>query len=519
MRGPGPPRGRLLKPAPSLVPLTAILFAAAGCLTTPDVGPKDTLDGPYAFAEDWWEHVLPSSATDPDHKHDDRSHHAGLTTPNFATLGWDPLETETFESSATGMGCGGAVTREDGRRLAVVHSIATTVSFVVADITDPEHPVMQGEYYLPNAVVWDADISADGNHVLIGAYPPGPIFGRDVTLPIPSTGAPAWAQGHDALVLFRDACTGAVVEVGPVHYLPGPAIVMVGIHDPANPQFEQYVPQPVIGPHSVGSQVIDGVVYATSSVTNLVHQGSYYTIFEIVESPAGGLLEPRWAFETPGRATELNGHTDVFLHKHPITGDLLAHLANWDGYYVFDLSSPAPMQVSEWHDGDAGNVHTTYPFPTLRDGKQLIAVGQEVGEPAELPSGWVYILDITDPANPTEVSRWTLPVKPKWDDGGLQFSPHYVAVLDDTMFVANYHGGLWAVDITDLAKPEAIGIFVPDRDAPKAYGNGDFGPSIEDVIVDPETRILTTWDNAGGVYQLTFDATLKAPRAPAWKSA
>jgi hypothetical protein len=501
-----------------------VLLAAstllAGCLTTPDVGPKGAVDDPKAFAADWWEHAIPSSITVDNHEHNNRSHHAGITTPNFATIGWDPLETETFGASLTGMGCGGAVTRADGRRLAVVHSIATTVSFVVADITDAAQPQMLGEYYLPNAVVWDADISADGNHVLIGAYPPGPIFGRDPSLPIPPTTGPAWARGHTGMVLYRDACSGAVVELGPLHYLPGPAIVMVGIHDPSMPEFEQYVPQPVIGPHSVGSQEIDGVVYATSSVTNLVHKASYYTVFEIVDTPAGGVLETRWAFETPGDPPleAFNGHTDVFLHKHPKTGQLLGHLANWNGYYIWDLSGPIALPLSEWMDGDAGNVHTTYPFPFLRDGRQYIAVGQEVDEPRELPSGWIYLLDITDPTKPTEVSRWTLPVKPKWDDKGLQFSPHYVAVLNHTMFVANYHGGLWAVDITDLAKPEAIGIFVPDRDAPNAYGNGAYGPSIEDVIVDPTTGLLTTWDNAGGVYQLTFDATMEAPRAPAWQT-
>jgi len=498
-----------------VVPILVAVFLAAGCLSPSNVNPKDAKDEAVAFAEDWWQHAIPSSLTVEDHDHGNRSQHAGITTPNFHEIGWDPLETSTFGTTLVGMGCGGAVTREDGRRLAVVHSIATTVSFVVADITIPQLPKMLGEFYLPNAVVWDADISADGNHVLIGAYPPGPLFGRDVTPPA----APWWALGHTNMVLYRDACTGQVVETGPANYLPGPAIVMVGIHDPANPKFEQYVLQPVIGPHSVGSQKIGDKVYATSSVTNLIHQGSYYTIFEVVPGVGGALLEPRWAFETPGMATELNGHTDVFLQEHPLTHKLLAHLANWDGYYVYDLSTPKPTQVGVWKDGDAGNVHTTYPLPSLRDGKQYVLVGQEVGEPKDLPSGYVYILDITDPAKPTEVGRWTLPIKPKWDDGGLQFSPHYVSVLGNTMFVANYHGGLWAVDITDMTKPEAIGIFVPDRESPKAYGNGHYGPSIEDVVVDETTGLITTWDNSGGVYQLHFDATIAAPHAPAWASA
>lgn len=502
--------------ARALSPILTILVIA-GCVT-----PGSSVDpqsAPGEVAAEWWVNAIPSTLVDPQHDHSVRAQHAGLTTANFEVLGWDPLVTSTFGTSLTGMGCGGTVTREDGMRLAVVHSISTTVSFVVADVTDPAAPKMLGEFYLPNAVVWDADISADGNHVLIGAYPPGPLFGRDVTLPVPGAlGAPQWAANALGMVQFRNACTGEVTAVGPPNYLPGPAIVMVGIQDPTNPTFESYVPQPVIGPHSVGSQMIDGTLYATSSVTNLVHSGSYYTIFTIEANQ----LVPYTVIQTPGVVgpMELNGHTDVFLHKHPASGAVLAYLANWNGMYVYDITTPAATEVSSWFD--AGSVHTTYPFPFLVDDKQYLLVGQEVGEPTDLPSGWIYILDVTDPATPTEIGRWTLPIKVPWMDkddqsSGLTLSPHYVAVLNQTMFVSNYHGGLWAVDISNMAEPAAVGIFVPDRMSPANYGEAEsYGPSIEDVIVDLETGILTTWDGAGGVYNLRFHEEMPTVAAPRW---
>lgn len=489
------------------------LLVLAGCVTpASDVQAQDAL-GAGEVAAGWWERAVPSSLTDEEHDHNDRAQHAGLTTPNFEVLGWDPLVTEQYGTTLTGMGCGGAVTREDGLKLAIVHSISTDVSFVVADVTDPLAPRMVGEFYLPNAVVWDADITADGMHVLIGAYPP--IFGDPTpVLPVPpARSAPLWATPALGMIQFRDACSGEVKAIGPPNYLPGPAIVMAGIQDPTDPVFESYVLQPVVGPHSVGSQIIDGVLYATSSVTNLVHSGSYYSIFTI----EGDQLVPYSVIQTPGivAPTDLNGHTDVFLQKHPVTGAVLAYLANWDGMYIYDVSTPAAVEVSRWYD--AGSVHTTFPFPTLVDDKQYLVVGQEVGEPDDLPSGWIYILDVTDPASPTEVGRWTLPVKPKWDDGGLQFSPHYVAVLNDTMFVSNYHGGLWAVDISDVSAPAAIGLFVPDRMSPVNYdGAKSYGPGVEDVIVDPETSVLTTWDGAGGVYQLRFHDEMPAVPAPRW---
>jgi hypothetical protein len=487
-------------------------LAFAGCVTpASDVETQSASEG--AIAANWWENAVPSSLTDEEHDHADRSQHANLTTANFEVLGWDPLVTEAYGTTLTGMGCGGAVTREDGMKLAIVHSISTDVSFVVADVTDPAAPKMLGEFYMPNAVVWDADISADGMHVLVGAYPF--VFGNELQLPTLGTAVPS----VPLTMQFRNACTGEVSEVGPLNYLPfGPGIVMVGIQDPTNPTFEDWVSQPAVGPHSVGSQMIDGVLYATSSVTNLAHEGSYYTIFTI----EGSKLVPYTVIQTPGHPGVpllgfQNGHTDVFLHKHPVTGAVLAHLANWDGYYIYDVSTPVALEVASWFDGDAGNVHTTFPFPTMWGEKQYIAVGQEVGEPTDLPSGWIYLLDITDPAAPTEVGRWTLPVKPKWDDGGLQFSPHYVAVLNTTLFVSNYHGGLWAVDIADPALPQAIGLFVPERESTANYdGAASYGPGIEDVIVDPETFLLTTWDNAGGVYTLRFHDEMAKVPAPAW---
>jgi hypothetical protein len=471
----------------------------------------DSQSAASTIAAGWWENAIPSRLTDETHDHAVRAQHVGLTTANFEVIGWDPLTTGAYGTTLTGMGCGGAVTREDGRRLAIVHSISTDVSFVVADVTDPAAPQMLGEFFMPNAVIWDADISADGQHVLVGAYPYA-IFGDPVPkLPV---GALASEPSVPLSIQFHNACTGQTSEVGPLNYIPfGPGIVMIGVQDPVNPTFEDWVSQPAVGPHSVGSQMIDGVVYATSSVTNLVHTGSYYTIFTI----EGSKLVPYTVIHTPGTPppTQLNGHTDVFLQTHPVTGQFLAYLANWDGMYVYDISSPVPQEVSSWFD--AANLHTTYPFPTMIGEKAYLIAAQEVGEPTDLPSGWVYILDVTDPANPTEVGRWTLPVKPKWDDGGLQFSPHYVAILGQTLFVANYHGGLWAVDISDLAQPVASGIFVPDRESPTNFdGAESYGPSIEDVIVDPATGFLTTWDNSGGVYTLRFHDEMASPRAPAW---
>ncbi|HVL47690.1 MAG TPA: hypothetical protein VM889_03950 [Candidatus Thermoplasmatota archaeon] len=518
MTPPGRSLPESMPAARSFAFVAVAVLALAGCVAPSTSDPViPSTGGADVVPDRWWEKAIPWGEG---HDHGNPAHHANLSTPNFEVVGYDPLVTKELGTTARGMGCGGAATQTEGRRLAVVHSFSTDVAFIVADVTNASAPQYLGEFVLMNVHVWDATISADGKYALLGAYPPALKPGwtpRAPTLDLDALAA-LEAGPRDWIVrpMFRDACTGELRQAGPEKALPlAPGIILVSLADPTNPKLVDFKPQPVIGPHSVSSALVDGKVWAMASVTNLVHEASYYTFFH-VEDTAGGTLRPVHLIQVPGHPgpTKLNGHVDVSVAKHPMTNKVYAYLANWDALYVYSIGGVVHELVGMWADGRAGAVHTTLPLPQLRDGRHYTLVGQEVGEPVELPSGWVYILDTTDPAKPVEVGRWTLPIKPKWG-GGLMFSPHYVEVVNETLFVANYHGGLWAIDITNQSDPRAIGIFVPDRLSPKPIGGKAPGPSVGDVIAAPDGT-LTVWDAGSGIYQLRFDATMPAPRAPAW---
>jgi hypothetical protein len=470
------------------------------------------------------------------HDHHDPAHHAGLSTPNFQVLGWDPLITDYHDATSGGYFCGEIGERDDGRRLAVTASYSTDVAFVIVDVTDPTAPFMVGEYVLPYAMTYDVAMTPDATHVLVGTN------AGDTES---DSGSPlALGDGIRGKLVqprFRDACTGQERPVGPEQMLPlAPATLLVDITDPENPRLQDAVPAPILGVHSVSTGVLSGNrTVIASSITNLVHAASYFQFFTLSETPLGTKLKLEGVYQAPpSLATEvpvINGHVDASFMTHPVTGQDLAYLANWDaGLVILDVTNMAAPQelsrFSEFTGGlgymagvETGNLHETLPLPGLWDGRHYVLAGQEIlSHPPDHPTGWVWILDDTDPTAPELVGRWTLPVDVEWDES-LQFSTHYVAVVDRTLFVSLYHGGVWAVDLSTpelMADPPSIGVFIPDRVTPAPYRTGPShgvvgAPTVLDVLAYPDGT-LVVFDAVSGAYTLRFDAANPAPAPPTW---
>lgn len=502
---------------------TLTLLALAGCLSSNDNnGSKAT--GSLTFAHDWAELALPYGEG---HDHFDPVHHQGLSTPNFELLGWDPLISDYYGRAAGGYLCGDSVDNGE-RRLAVVHGYQTDVAFALVDVTDARAPVHLGEFILPRSASRDVALTPDGHHVAIAISTPdaGPT-------PLPLGLAPTTAVQPQ----WRGVCTnGELVPAGPEQELSyPPGVMLVNIDDVAAPTIAGYYPLPILGAHSVYAGELNGRTLVIASVTNLVAAVSNFWFFEITEAGLTFLAlyqEP----VTTGGAPVINGHNDAVVQEHPVTGQPLAYLANWhQGMTILDLSDPRlPQRIGGWTDtpGTAstdlvqdghGNVHEAIPIPGLYGGRHYTIVGQEIlDHPLETPSGLVHILDTTDPSNPTPVAQWTLPVDVEWEASAI-FSTHYVSIDGATMFVAHYHAGVWAIDLSGFLdgivdeqdqRPPAIGVFLPANQspAPPPRASYDWTPTVMDANAIGNGE-LVVWDNQSGIYVVKFDASQPAPAA------
>lgn len=544
--------------------ILAVLFLSAallaGCSSTKDstpgqvdavANPKWAVDAIFLGAD--------PEATDyvPDHDHSNRSIHRGFSTPNFELLGHDPLLSSYYHASAGTAWCGD-VARSGARRLAVVHSFSTDVALSVIDVTNVDHPAMVGELVLPYDFTYDVAIFEDGRYAVIAGNPdlasdPPPTFAPD----LPNGNLP-W-QGT-----WRDACGNERPVAGPADGVPhGYSAILVDLADPAAPVVADFYEYPGgRNVHSISTAMIDGVRYVATSglgalpctlpgvagnpVPNPVpcepqvprygNLMSHFDLLTVEETAAGARLVANNVI-VPSDQTHLdpsllylsNGHTDATIEKHPVTNQTLAYLADWDGgLHIVRIDGPGQtVPVATWGTapgGDnsqmTGNVHSVRPVEGLRDGRHLLVVGQEViGRPAGRPSGQVAILDITDPGVPVRLAKWTLPVEVQWGPTlGETFSTHYPVLVNDTLFVAMYHGGVWAADFSKPNWPDlpSIGVYLPTEEPAGEPHRSGQSPEVLEVLALGGDDLLV-FDGNSGAYTLRFHGVdADVPPAMPW---
>lgn len=470
----------------------------SGCLAEPAPTAATTDQVPSPFHPEWAERAVEAGAG---HNHRDPSQHQDRSTPNFQVVGYNPLITDYHGKTAAGHLCGDVAEKND-RRLAVIHSWVSDVAVIIVDVTDPTRPEKIGELALPNTHVYDLGISPDQRWVLLATTEGG--LGPDPSADLPRA-------------YFEDACTGERSPLsGPENEVPYQnGVVLVDVSNPRAPKVADYLF--LAGGHSMQVEELKGRTYAL--VTTFT-----FSLIEVVD----GRLVP---------LTILVGCTDLpicsyhdgALQTHPVTKQNLAYLAAGSALDVFSIENPRqPRHVGRWNDwASVGSaitpsfLHEALPMDDLWEGRHYTFIGEECGgRQSKTPSCLAVLLDTTDPAHPTYVGAWTVPVETgSW--GRLLFSLHYLAVSQRTLFAANYHGGLWAVDVSTpdaMRAMPTIGVFVPSKVSPKPVGRAtsyDYTPAVLDA--NPlSDGTLVVYDHTSGLYTVRFDASNPAPAPPPW---
>ncbi|MHB8586487.1 MAG: LVIVD repeat-containing protein [Thermoplasmatota archaeon] len=565
---PGPPVSA--PPGMRAALLAGLMIASAfvGCISA-NIQPIHGASAARASAlpSDWYEAALNH---DKDHNHSDINQHMNLSTPNFHLLGHDPLLTEAYNGTpAYGYGCGEAGTTESGRTLFVVNAFQNSLTFVLEDVTDARHPIKVGEFYEKGMGSYDADITPDGRYVVLA-------FDQQTRAPVPSSPTGPTLAGTDASggasgsgetpsaprIGFHGLCAdNANIEFPlPDAAVATAGIVLVDVSDPAHPKLADWDPMPGRNLHSVSTALVNGVDWVIGSelggalatpVTRLIpggtglHALSYFVFDEVQATTLGTKLVRVGTYDSPpatfGSDPAItvpirNGHTDATMLEHPISHKLYAYLADWEGgVLVLDMSMPAvPRLVAQWTPphpltvypyGDSScyrsAIHEVLPANRTWDGHYYIFAGQECPLKTDTtgPGGSVFVLDFTDPTTLKLVGSWHLP-----EDTGVwtteyQASPHYLALVNRTLLISDYHAGLWAADVSnasDLAAPPSIGVYIPAIPGPKMPKNPGTVPFCEQVEALPSGAVVLTEDTTG-LYVLHFDASDPAPAAPPYQ--
>jgi hypothetical protein len=203
---------------------------------------------------------------------------------------------------------------------------------------------------------------------------------------------------------------------------------------------------------------------------------------------------------------------DVWVGRHPVTGQWVMASGAGNGTVLYGLDDPAhPVLLSTWEgDGSAKGWHRQWPVLGTVGGRAYLVVAGETTGPPEPYT----VLDFTDPTRLEEVGHWELPGDPAPGVVPLYtFSPHEFETWDGYVASANYHAGVWVFDVgsPERAKaPVTLGYYLPHEIPQVEGGTGNtpwaMSPWVWGAAFDDRGYILSA-DLASGFYVLAFDAT------------
>lgn len=154
---------------------------------------------------------------------------------------------------------------------------------------------------------------------------------------------------------------------------------------------------------------------------------------------------------------------DMWVQDDP-SGRVFAYVANGHGgLQIWDVTVPSyPLRVGSWTEW--GLDLWAHSARTTPDGK-LTVVGPEQEEKG-FP-GFLAVLDTANVQQPKLLSTWKIPSH-DWqtEETGGYWTPHNYDIADNKIYLANYHAGVWVIDISDPTNPKTMASFGPESYKP-----------------------------------------------------
>ncbi len=327
--------------------------------------------------------------------------------------------------------------------------------FCILDISDPYDVTFVSHFEAEAG--FDIDVNANGEYVFHGTQ-------RN---PPPGTGGPPDPNAEDDLPR---------------------GLYVVDVSDKADPTLASFYPVPSNGVHTVHYHkhangddlvLIQTYDWFPPSETGLPLPGvgngptQRVEILRLVEDETGAQLELVGIYSLPKPPEEPAG--DYFPHdctaqQHPFTERTYMYCAYWNhGLVIVDITNPVqPTLVSQYDDAAPSNYnqyHYVLPAPEPIDDRHITVGAPELQVGVE-ETGHIRVFDTTDPANPVQLSTWTLPGVPGFD-GGFLYSPHQFDIANGHIYMGHNHGGTWVIDISNeslLMAPKSAGAVIPHGD-------------------------------------------------------
>lgn len=435
-----------------LLALAAIL---AGCVTAPaDVDPQATLG---AFVDPIVD----------DHDHSLFTEH-NLSTASMSLVGWTPMGEDGNPYSYIG--------EMDTRgNLTVVQVLGrgSMPGFVVLDTTDPANPAPVGRADMPYSYVVDVKWSPDGKYVFAASQ----------------------------AMTNRQRSEQSVAEDPVFAALTGNGFTQWDMSDPANPVAVAGGLSEPTGCHMLSVKEAAGELYVFC-VANVVKvyayagEGAWTEVAAIGPGATPTGLE-RVASEVVGAGPNAPFQLLLSAEPHDLTiqedpieeGRLIASVSYWDfGLRFYDVTDPRdPVELGAWGGAGAevyeGNVHGAVLYGHHGE-ERLVVVGPELLGDTH-PALW--ILDVTDFANPKVVGEWVPPGAHV--SQGLLLTTHQFQVVNERIYLAYNHAGVWVLSLhailegdyaADPARPDVLGYYLPHQEV---------------ELYDPDiAAVPNTWD-------------------------